>query len=435
MSKLPVPESITIVENGNVVILDTVHLQESTNSWLIKKGLYVYKIPKPDDDSKTYERRKKRLKNEVEALKRLQSCREVIPVISSGLGKEGNHIHQFYKMPQCKKLSELSRQSVVDLFKQFVSLANALSSMHTNGLFHRDIKPDNILHYAKEGCLVFSDFGLVTGENIKSITGPHEHVGPRYFSPPEFSDATQIKLMKSDARWSSSADFYMFAKTIWAFLRYHFEEGNSLICFGGEFNRRKADYRLSEDACAVPGHGPCQNGAPNLEPFYDFMDGTTKNDHRGRLSDSKAVDLLKQQADYLNAWLEGQDTATPSHKISAALDGIEGCVSKGEFAREAATIYKTLNRLKPFLKKLEIRSSNESIAINNLEFQLLTNGDPCIASFDKEQSTFSLKGSRFKCKIKTLLVFADHVEIEAFADAFEVENDTRQLTGSLELWI
>ena len=410
---------------------------KSKNNWFVARENYVYKIPMPDENPIVYERRKKRFENEVKALLALDAHEEIVSVISYCLETDNSTNHPFYKMPRYKRVDDFPSWQMIDLFQQFLSLAKALSAIHQEGFFHRDIKPENILYSDKTNGFLFSDFGLVTGADVDSVTGPAEHVGPRYFAPPEFDDPAQIKYMKKDPVWSASADFYMFAKTIWALLQSRTQGRTGSSCFGGEFNRRRSEHRISETIIAELVHRHNCNTDPNFEPFYDLMEGATRDNYKKRLRDSEAISLLEEQIRYLRSWSEGYSIASPAHQISAALDGADDCITQGGFSRDPQTIAATIGRLKSAFNSMRIVPSQGLIEIDRIESRVSKKDNCCFVTISNQPS-FSLKSARvvrYMGIIKTLLIFQDHIEIEPVVREFVLEPETNRLVVPTELWI
>ncbi|MCB9858464.1 MAG: protein kinase [Phycisphaerales bacterium] len=93
-----------------------------------------------------------------------------------------------------------------DLIRIMERVAVTLASMHEEGKFHRDIKPDNL--FELDGLPVIGDFGLVDFPGKDAVTKETEFMGPLFFIAPEMMEGA------SD-RHDGPADVYSLAKSIW----------------------------------------------------------------------------------------------------------------------------------------------------------------------------------------------------------------------------
>ncbi len=74
-----------------------------------------------------------------------------------------------------------------------IDLLSALQSLHRSGIFHRDIKPDNILLKGKRPA--FIDFGLATDQNsYKSSTGTLIWMAPEVYKKNTSSDSAKADI-------------------------------------------------------------------------------------------------------------------------------------------------------------------------------------------------------------------------------------------------
>jgi serine/threonine protein kinase len=90
--------------------------------------------------------------------------------------------------------------------KSIASVARTVAALHAVGVFHRDIKPDNII--VLDSGPVISDFGLVDFPDKTLVTGSEEFLGPLFYLAPEMMADT----ISAD---SGKADVYSLAKTLW----------------------------------------------------------------------------------------------------------------------------------------------------------------------------------------------------------------------------
>ena len=108
--------------------------------------------------------------------------------ISAGMGKayiameyvEGPNLHQYVEAK-----GRLSPREAINLIAQACA---ALEAIHSAGIIHRDIKPDNIL-IAKGSVVKLTDFGLAKALDAR-ITGTNVVMGtPAYMSPEQTRDS------------------------------------------------------------------------------------------------------------------------------------------------------------------------------------------------------------------------------------------------------
>ena len=89
------------------------------------------------------------------------------------------------------------------------NVAETLTALHTQGISHRDIKPDNLLIWKDQWTV--SDFGIASFPSKESLTVANKKLGPLYYIAPEM-------LTNADSADGTMADVYSLAKTLWVLL-------------------------------------------------------------------------------------------------------------------------------------------------------------------------------------------------------------------------
>ncbi|MER7769902.1 hypothetical protein [Kitasatospora sp. NPDC096140] len=135
----------------------------------------------------------------------------VLPVLD--IDQEHGDKPQWYVMPLADTLKGVldELESLQEVVAPFVVLADTLAAMESRGIYHRDIKPDNLFWY--DGGPVLADFGIAYwGE--PGPTQPVEKVGPMGFLAPEMYTAG-VDAGEAGA----GADVYGLAQTLYVVAR------------------------------------------------------------------------------------------------------------------------------------------------------------------------------------------------------------------------
>lgn len=150
-----------------------------------------------------------RFTDEIDAMAACQDIHGVLPLLDSF--KNHDNLREgplWYVSKLAVPLPHLL-QSLASLrasAEVILSLARTLCVMHSRGISHRDIKPDNILRCGAIWCL--GDFGLVDFPDKSHHTREAEKLGPAHYIAPEMLNTA----LSSDGR---AADVYSLAKLFW----------------------------------------------------------------------------------------------------------------------------------------------------------------------------------------------------------------------------
>ena len=148
-----------------------------------------------------------RMKRELSTLKTV-SHPSLVKVLDSNLDERW-FVMEYLEGGTLSKHLGKYKGRVLDALRDFRSIVDAVSALHTKKVVHRDIKPDNIF-VASDGRLVLADCGLAFKlEDQERLTQTFENVGTRDFQPP-WSHGMRLAEVRP------TFDVFSLAKVLWA---------------------------------------------------------------------------------------------------------------------------------------------------------------------------------------------------------------------------
>lgn len=369
--------------NGNIYKVQSLEKQYPYN--LVVKVLH-----------KLSKNRKMRFEREIETVLSIQNdIKGILPIVSHS----DNTDNMWYAMPEAVKIqSEFKDKSLEYKVEVFIELAQVIESLHNKSLYHRDIKPDNILFYEDRVCL--SDFGLVFREDWR-LTASSEKIGPVYIRPPELEhDVVRIKDF-------SASDIYLFAKTMWMLIK------NDSYGFRHKYTRDNPKHYLKKD----------DYGVDTLEPLHRLMEDATEDAPEKRIKIDQVIMLLKQQL----LIIRGEYDQAVELKIQERFKEISFSVhSNGLVYTEYENIREILDDILKYTKQqLFIEEENVFMDMN---FSSIKNfGDP----YEKIFSFKDHKGFEVLIKINRIIFEQNQVftietglleKFEGYQSIFSVED-------------
>lgn len=152
-----------------------------------------------------------RFKREVAAMLKLDH-RDIIKVIDHSFeGDEPYIVSEYCTGGTLADMMRRGRPSTKESFRLFILIADAVNYAHSEGVIHRDLKPDNIFLRPPTFIPLVGDFGLCYIEEAEEAdreTEVHEAVGPRLFMAPESEDGREDRI-------APSADVYSLGKLLY----------------------------------------------------------------------------------------------------------------------------------------------------------------------------------------------------------------------------
>ena len=264
-------------QGGNGTVFDVSDVNRKDNVLYEGQELVVKILTltnKQNFEEKT--KRRERFLREVKAVRQINDPDiDVLPIIDSYIDVD-NYSCEWYVMPKAREYKYGKKGFELEKLKQFRRIGVTLSKLHIIGIYHRDIKPKNIMFY-KNRCFL-TDFGLVWNiEEDNHITGENEALGPVGIRPPEMESHVDKLNVKIDYQ---KVDVYLFVKTLWIVLT-----GNR-NGFRGEYNRSERMVYLDKDQLSL---------GKSIEPLHKMMEEATRHNYFERITIDQCLEYIDQQ--------------------------------------------------------------------------------------------------------------------------------------------
>lgn len=287
-----------------------------------------------------YEKRQKRFIKEIKTVCKIQDeIKGILPIVSYSVEEK----NMWYVMPKAEKCFEyLERKAVTiqDKVEIAIQLAYIIRSLHIKNIYHRDIKPDNILFL--DGMVYLSDFGLVFNDVDIRDTEAGEGLGPYLIRPPELDENA------SEMSEFSKSDVYLFAKTVWMIIK------NDNKGFGGEYNRTQ-NYYLNKES-----YGIC-----TFEPIHCMLEEATKSTYEERITIEKCIEYLKEQL----LIIKGENIKTKDYMYTEYIQEIICREEASEYSYDEPTTINKILKINVFAKlrmNFPVGITRNSIALKNI---------------------------------------------------------------------
>ncbi len=147
------------------------------------------------------------------------------------------------------RLTAEEQPSVTEILTGFAGIADALETLHHEGVVHRDVKPGNII-LRDDGSMVLADFGLVKALDTPGLTADGRTLGTPLYASPE-------QLRGDNASIDGRSDVYALGATIYHVLsgKPPFEASDIGGLFRKVMNERPAALIGKRDGV----HAPCEH--------------------------------------------------------------------------------------------------------------------------------------------------------------------------------
>ncbi len=135
----------------------------------------------------------------------------IAPIVAYSLSEPSYYVTNYYRGGTLTKRVEAGVMASLDALVLFVELCQIVHYAHSQGIFHRDLKPDNIVFDEDDNPIII-DFGLCyfTDEDNR-LTETMEQVGSRFYMAPEMERGRLTEV-------TSAVDSYSLGKVLYFML-------------------------------------------------------------------------------------------------------------------------------------------------------------------------------------------------------------------------
>jgi hypothetical protein len=232
-----------------------------------------------------------RFRGEVETLEELKGSElAILPLLDYSLPEEIRDTPAWYVMPLAQPLAEVfAERPVPQLVEAMAGIAETLAQLASLGLYHRDVKPDNL--YVREGRPEVGDFGLIKRPRAtaRAVTGEGKRPGPYAFMPSE-------AFLRPDDADDEPIDVYCLAMSLWAIAAGELEPPRHPIEPGGHYGLAKL-----------------QPGQRHIDELDEILAGATA-------ADPAARPRMAELAAAFERWLAGLEASEGFAAEYAALE-------------------------------------------------------------------------------------------------------------------
>jgi serine/threonine protein kinase len=180
-------------------------------------------------------RKRKRFEREIEAFRRAREREKtqwLLDVFEDGVARIEDRDFNYYVMEEADAdLSRYLQETELTLQQKLFlcsSILEGLSDLHEIGIYHRDLKPDNVFFVDDKWKI--GDLGFVSfrGQD-ESLDAPNERIGPTGLMSPEATNKafanTEGTGFLHDCQIDASSDVYLLGGVFWFILQGNFPIG------------------------------------------------------------------------------------------------------------------------------------------------------------------------------------------------------------------